>query len=242
MCRSCRRGSCASCSCNSTQGKTRRPRRYSDIRVRKAIMHAIDREAMVKSIVGEGSRVCMPSASHRSSAASTKGRRAMPTTRQRRGAAGRGRNPNGLDLEFYAYQDRNHTEAMIGYLRAVGIRTSCGSCNMQRRAMPAARQTPLSHQSWGSFSVNDVSAATPNFFKFTLETSRAMRKSVTCGEGDTSTDGKVRADAYARALGLIQERAYAMPMYSLPARTPPPRSWCSRPTSTNSAHWEMHYK
>jgi peptide/nickel transport system substrate-binding protein len=28
--------------------------------------------------------------------------------------------PNGFDIDLYAYRDRPHTEAMIGYLRAVG--------------------------------------------------------------------------------------------------------------------------
>ena len=28
--------------------------------------------------------------------------------------------PNGFDIDLYAYRDRPHTEARIGYLRAVG--------------------------------------------------------------------------------------------------------------------------
>ena len=32
--------------------------------------------------------------------------------------------PNGFDIDLYAYRERNQTEAMIGYLRAVGIRAN----------------------------------------------------------------------------------------------------------------------
>ena len=34
--------------------------------------------------------------------------------------------------------------------------------------------------------------------------------------GDSSIDPKTRQEAYAKALALIQERAYAAPLYSLP--------------------------
>ncbi len=191
-----------------------------DIRVRKAIMHAIDREAMVKSIVGEGSRVlhafCFPS---QFGCIDEKAPRYAYDPAKAKALLAEAGYPNGLDLEFYAYQDRPHTEAMIGYLRAVGIRTSLRF--MQYAAVRDAGRSgkaALSHQTWGSFSVNDVSAATPAFFKFTLDDlARDPEVRDLLEKGDTSIDAKVRADAYARALGLIQERAYALPMYSLPA-------------------------
>jgi peptide/nickel transport system substrate-binding protein len=191
-----------------------------DIRVRKAIMHAIDREAMVKSIVGEGSRVlhafCFPS---QFGCIDERAPRYAYDPAKAKALLAEAGYPNGLDLEFYAYQDRPQTEAMIGYLRAAGIRTSLRF--MQYAAVRDAGRSakaPLSHQTWGSFSVNDVSAATPNFFKFTLDDlARDPEIRDLLEKGDTSIDAKVRADAYARALGLIQERAYALPMYSLPA-------------------------
>ena len=86
----------------------------------------------------------------------------MPTIRLKaKAAAGRGRLPNGFDLDLYAYRERDQTEAMIGYLRAVGIRANLRF--MQYAAMRdavRANKAPLAHQTWGSFSVNDVSAAT----------------------------------------------------------------------------------
>ena len=53
-----------------------------DVRVRRALNHAIDRQAMLKTVVGEGARATR-SASRASSAVPTTAHRAMPTTRRR---------------------------------------------------------------------------------------------------------------------------------------------------------------
>jgi peptide/nickel transport system substrate-binding protein len=191
-----------------------------DIRVRKAIMHAIDREAMVKTIVGEGARVlhalCFPS---QFGCIDEKAPRYAYDPAKAKALLAEAGYPNGIDLDFYGYQDRNHTEAMVGYLRAVGIRA-----NLRFMQYPAVRdavragKAPLSHQTWGSFSINDVSAATPVFFKGTLDdVARDPEIRDLLDRGDSSADPIVRKEAYAKALGLISERAYALPLYSLPA-------------------------
>jgi peptide/nickel transport system substrate-binding protein len=217
-----------------------------DIRVRQAIMHAIDRDAMVKTIVGEGSRVlhafCFPS---QFGCIDERAPRYAYDPAKAKALLAEAGYPNGLDLEFYAYQDRPHTEAMIGYLRAAGIRTSLRF--MQYAAVRDAGRSgkaPLSHQTWGSFSVNDVSAATPNFFKFTLDDlARDPEIRDLLEKGDGSIDAKVRADAYARALGLIQERAYALPMYSLPALYAAPKELVFKAYADEIPRiWEMSYK
>jgi peptide/nickel transport system substrate-binding protein len=134
---------------------------------------------------------------------------------------------------------------MIGYLRAVGIRTSLRFMQYAAaRDAGRAGKPPLSHQSWGSFSINDVSAATPNFFKFTLDDlARDPEVRDLLEKGDSSIDDKVRADAYSRALALIQERAYALPMYSLPALYAAPKELVFKAYADEIPRiWEMSYK
>lgn len=190
-----------------------------DLRVRKAVMYAIDREAMVKSIVGEGARVlntvCFPSQFGCTDAGAP--RYAYDPARAKQLLAEAGF-PDGFEMDLFAYRERNQTEAIIGYLRAVGIKA-----NLRFMQYPAMRDAMRSgkaamiHQTWGSFSVNDVSAATPVFHKFTSDDlSRDAEVRDLLEQGDSSVDPDARKQAYAKALSLIAERLYAIPLYSLP--------------------------
>ncbi|HEY0439726.1 MAG TPA: ABC transporter substrate-binding protein, partial [Xanthobacteraceae bacterium] len=139
-----------------------------DIRVRRAINHAVDRDAMVKQLVGEGARVlhtqCFPSQFGCTDEGAP--RYAYDPAKAKALLAEAGF-PNGFELDFYAYRERNQTEAVIGYLRAVGIKANLRF--MQYAAMRDAvrgNKAGIVHQTWGSFSVNDVSASTPVYWKF----------------------------------------------------------------------------
>ncbi|MDQ4059682.1 MAG: ABC transporter substrate-binding protein [Pseudomonadota bacterium] len=190
-----------------------------DIRVRKAINHAIDREGMTKAIVGEGARVintlCFPEQFGCSDEGAPRYAYDPAKAKQLLAEAGFA---NGLDLDLYAYRERNQTEAMINYLRAVGIRANLRF--MQYAAMRdqvRAGKAPLVHQTWGSFSVNDVSASTPVYFKFQEDDiTRDPEVRDLLAKGDNSVDPQARKDAYKKALALIAERAYVVPLYSLP--------------------------
>jgi peptide/nickel transport system substrate-binding protein len=107
---------------------------------------------------------------------------------------------------------------MIGYLRAVGIRANLRF--MQYAAMRdqvRAGKAPLIHQTWGSFSVNDVSASIPVYFKFLPDDiTRDAEIRDLLERGDSSVDPNARKEAYQKALALITERAYGLSLYSLP--------------------------
>ncbi|MDP2640013.1 MAG: ABC transporter substrate-binding protein, partial [Betaproteobacteria bacterium] len=126
--------------------------------------------------------------------------------------------PNGFDIDLYAYRERPQTEAVIGYLRAVGIRTNLRY--MQYAAMRDAireHKAGFAHQTWGSFSVNDVSASTPVYFKFLADdVTRDPEVRDLLDAGDTSVKPAMRQVAYKNALKKIAEQAYIVPMYSLP--------------------------
>jgi peptide/nickel transport system substrate-binding protein len=105
----------------------------------------------------------------------------------------------------------------VNYLRAIGIKANLRF--MQYAAMrEQTRQgkVALSHQTWGSFSVNDVSASTPVYFKWLPDdVNRDPEVRDLLEKGDTSVAPEARKEAYAKALGLIQERALGVPLYSL---------------------------
>jgi peptide/nickel transport system substrate-binding protein len=190
-----------------------------DLRVRKAIMYAIDRETMIKSIVGEGARllhtVCFPSQFGCTDEGAPRYNYDPARAKQLLAEAGF---PDGFNIDLYAYRERNQTEAIIGYLRAVGI-----NANLRFMQYPAMRdamrsgKAPMIHQTWGSFSINDVSAATPVFHKFTPDDlNRDAEVRDLLEQGDSSVDPAMRKQSYRNALILIAERLYAIPLYSLP--------------------------
>jgi peptide/nickel transport system substrate-binding protein len=121
-------------------------------------------------------------------------------------------------VDLYAYRERDQTEAMIGYLRAVGIRANLRF--MQYAAMRdemRAHKAAIAHQTWGSSSVADVSASTPVYFELSPDdVTRDQEIADLLRKGDTTVDSQARKDAYKRALALIAERAYAVPLYALP--------------------------
>ena len=94
-----------------------------NLKVRQALNHAIDREAMVKNLVGEGSRVvntiCFPSQFGCTDEGAPRYPYDPQKAKQMLAEAGY---PNGFDLPLYAYRERHQTEAMIGYLQAVGVK------------------------------------------------------------------------------------------------------------------------
>jgi len=106
---------------------------------------------------------------------------------------------------------------MINYLRAVGIKAELKF--MQYAAMRdqhRANKAGMSHQTWGSYNVNDVSASTSAYFKgVDDDMTRDPEVIALLTKGDTNIDAKVRQNAYRLAHKLISERAYAVPLYAL---------------------------
>ncbi len=192
---------------------------FKDVRVRQAIAHALDRNAMLGTVVGEGSRVlhtqCFPSQFGCTDEGAPRYDYNPAKAKQLLADAGF---PNGFEVDLYAYRERQQTEAMIGYLRAVGIRANLRF--MQYAAMRDALRegkAAFAHQTWGSFSVNDVSASTPVYFKFLADdVTRDAQARDDLEAGDTSVDPNVRKAAYKRALTRIAEQSFSVPMFSLP--------------------------
>jgi peptide/nickel transport system substrate-binding protein len=190
-----------------------------DERVRKAIIYAIDRETMVKEIVGAGSRVLTTICFPKQFGCTDEGAPVYEYNPDKAKALlAEAGYANGLDLDLVAYRERNQTEAIIGYLKAVGI-----NANLQflqyaaMRDLIRSNKAMLTHQTWGSFSVNDVSAATPVYFGYEKDDiSRDPKVRDLLKKGDTTILPEGRKAAYHDALKLIAEHAYAVPLYSLP--------------------------
>lgn len=191
-----------------------------DIRVRKAIAHAMPKVQMVRQLLGEKARlinvVCFPSQFGCDDTGAPIYAYDPNKARDLLKEAGFGPN-NKLEFDIVSYRERDQTEAMIGALRAVGITANLKFMQYAAiREQIRANKVAVSHQTWGSFSVNDASASTPNFFKFGADDmARDPEIRDILEKADTSVDPAARKEAYRKALTLIQERVLAVPLYSL---------------------------
>jgi peptide/nickel transport system substrate-binding protein len=189
-----------------------------DVKVRQAINHAIDGATMAKELVGEGvipiSTICYPSQFGCTAEGAMKYAYDPAKAKALLAEAGF---KDGLELDLVAYRERNQTEAMVNYLRAVGIKANLKF--MQYAAMREqnrGNKVGLSHQTWGSFSLNDVSASTPVYYKgIDDDVTKDPEVIELLTKGDTTVDPAERKAHYKKALGLIAERAYAVPLYAL---------------------------
>ena len=202
---------------NTLDGAPGKP--LKDVRVRQAIAHAIDREGIVKNIVGAGARVlhsnCFPSQFGCTDEGMTRYKYDPALAKKLLAEAGY---PNGFETEIFAYRERNQTEAVISNLQAVGIKAKLGfSQYAAMREQVRANKSQISHQTWGSFSVNDVSASTPVYFAFEADDiTRDAQVRDLLVRGNTSVEPTLRKATYKTALSLIAERAYTVPLWSLP--------------------------
>lgn len=190
----------------------------NDIRVRRAIAHAIDRESILKNIVGGGqiiNSICTPSQVGCTSEGVTTYKYDPALAKKLLAEAGF---PNGFEVDIMAYRERQQTEAMINYLNAVGIKAKLSF--MQYAAMrdlARANKTSLTHQTWGSNLVNDLSASTPVYFGGgSDDVSRNPEVIKLLNQGDNSVELKKRQELYQKALAIIADQAYAVPLWSLP--------------------------
>ena len=95
-----------------------------------------------------------------------------------------------------------------------------------------------------SFSVNDVSASTPVFFKFQADdVTRDDKVRDLLDAGDTSVNPSMRQSAYKHALTRIAEQAYIVPLYSLPVFYAHSKELDFRPHADESPRfWEARWK
>lgn len=189
---------------------------FDDVRVRQAVAHAINRQSIVENLLKGASTVvnsaCFPS----QFGCDTN----VPTydynPEKARALLAEAGYPDGFETPFAAYRDRDYAEAMMGDLAAVGISTTLEYNQYAAlRDKVQAGEVPFVFMTWGSYSINDVSAITSNFFKGGADDyARDPEVIAALQEGDTVTDLEARKSAYSRALNRIAEQVYWLPLFS----------------------------
>ena len=186
-------------------------------KVRQAIFYAIDRATMAKQLMQGDSRPldapCYPTQFGCDEAAAVHYPYDPAKARQLLSEAGY---PNGFDTELVTYELPQWAGVVQGYLKAVGINAMLTVLQVGAEVQRSlAGQNPLELGSWGSYSINDVSAILPVFFGFTgndYTRDPDLKKLVDAG-GDT-VDPDQRRKAYSAAIKLITTHADWMPMFT----------------------------
>ncbi len=191
----------------------------ADIRVRKAMNHAINRDAIVAGLVDEGSKKIASACSPIQFGCETDVTEYDYDPAEAKRLLAEAGYPNGFTVEMGAYRDRLLAEAMINDLAAVGIKISFNM--MQNSALGARRMEgsmPLAYLTHGSSSIADVSAITPEFFGLGKQDYAGDKEiAALLGAAGSTIDVAQRKEKYSAAFKLIADRAYWVPLWTYPS-------------------------
>ena len=198
----------------------------TNVKVRQAIWHAIDRQSFAKNLVqggapdsgtpGGGARVpdapCYFTQFGCDQAAAVKYDYNPAKAKALLAEAGY---KDGFEIELVNPGLLNSwVGAIQANLAAVGIRAKV--TNMQGVAAQTRIQkgeVPMYMSSWGSYSINDVSAIMPYFFSMNVDDLfRDPEVTEALKQGGSVVDPEARKKAYSTAIKLATERAYWLPL------------------------------
>ena len=187
-------------------------------KVRQAIWHAINRQDMADKLVQGGSRVpvapCFPTQFGCDADAAVKYPYDPAKAKALLAEAGF---PNGFDIEMVTYVAVTSWSAAIqNYLQAVGIRAKITQLQVAAAIQKAWKgENPLYHGSWGSYSINDVSAIFPVMYGGGNDDyARDPELQKLVAEGGNTSDPAARKKAYSAAIKLMTEKAYWLPLFT----------------------------
>lgn len=189
---------------------------FGDVKVRQAVAHAIDRTSIVDALLKGSSQVINSSCFPSQFGCDTDVKTYDYDPEKAKALLAEAGYPDGFTTDFYAYRNRDYAEAISSYLNAVGIKTNFNMLKYAAlRDLSSTSGVPVNFQTWGSYSINDTSAFTGQFFKLgDLDAVRDPALAEILDVADTSTDPAVRIESYSKALNMIADNAYMVPMFS----------------------------
>jgi peptide/nickel transport system substrate-binding protein len=187
------------------------------VKVRQAIWHAVNRQEFADKLVGGGSRVppapCFPTQFGCDADAAVKYDYDPKKAKELLAEAGF---PNGFETEMVSYiQPTSWSAAIQNYLAAVGIKAKINQLQVSAAIQKAQKgEAPLYMASWGSYSINDVSAILPVMFGAGALDNYSKDPEIEklLADAGNTSDKATRAKDYSAAIKIATEQAYWMPI------------------------------
>ncbi len=122
----------------------------------------------------------------------------------------------GFEVPLLSWASHTEVEAVVADLAKVGVTVKVRLLQSPVvRKMMSDGEATLAMISWGSYSINDVSASTSLYFDGGgYDMARDAQVTQWLKEGDNSTDAEARERSYKQALQRIAEQVYWLPVTS----------------------------
>ena len=198
-------------------GRSKPDNPLTNQKARQAIFHAIDRTAMAHDLVqGDSHPIaapCYPTQFGCDQKAAVDYAYDPAKAKQLLSEAGFA---NGFSTTMVTYLLPSWNAAMQSYMKAVGINVDIQQLQVGAVVQKvAAGQTPMNAGSWGSNSINDVSAVLPYFFGGgSNDYARDPQLQKLVQAGGSVTDPAERQKDYAAAIQRVTEQAYWLPLFT----------------------------
>ena len=189
---------------------------FKDKRVRQAFAHAINRESIVKNIVGEPSEVIHAACHPDQFACSDDVPKYEYNPEKAKKLLAEAGYPNGFEFDLHAYREREHTEILIGDLVKIGVKPKLNFLQYAPLVQAVHKgQVSSAHLTWGSSSIPDVSACAAHFFKGTADDLAKDPEVIRLiSEADGTIDPEKRQLLWKEALARISGEAYWVPLFT----------------------------
>ncbi len=187
-----------------------------DLRVRRAIAHAVDRQGIVDALV-KGASVVVHSACFPSQFGCEQDVVQYEYDPEKAKALlAEAGYPDGFEIEMSTWYQDAPPEAIQQSLANVGIKVTLNQSKyspLRERVQNA--EVPFLFMSWGSYSINDVSAITSKFFRGGKDDYAQDPEVIEwLKTADTVTDPEVRKANYSKALKKIASEVYWLPTWT----------------------------
>jgi peptide/nickel transport system substrate-binding protein len=187
------------------------------VKVRQAICHAIDRNAIAHDLMqGDSHPInapCYPTQFGCNDKIAVEYSYDPKLAKQLMTEAGF---PNGFSTTLVTYMLSSFGSAVQNYLKVIGITADIQQLQVGAEvAKVMAGETPLNFGTWGSYSVNDVSAILPYFFGGgSNDYARDPQVMEDVKQAGLVIDPAERIKHYDAAIQRITEQAYWLPMFT----------------------------